>query len=65
MAAFHAAFDSGSLVHAGKPARIQAITPEGDSTPLAMTLGLIKDDSGKVSGAVGVLRRPTDLDIFA
>jgi PAS domain S-box-containing protein len=65
MAAFHAALDSGSLVHGGKPARIQAMTPEGDSTPLAMTLGLIEDDSGKVSGAVVVLRRPTELEIFA
>jgi PAS domain S-box-containing protein len=28
MAAFHAALDSGSLVHLGKPARIQAMTPK-------------------------------------
>jgi hypothetical protein len=30
-----------------------------------MTLGLIKDERGKVSGAVAVLPKPTDLEIFA
>lgn len=65
MAAFHAAFGSGSLRHGGKPARLKAMTADGETLPLAMTLGLMRDDGDEVIGAVAVLRGLSDLEIFA
>jgi PAS domain S-box-containing protein len=57
VAAFHAALDSGKLAHDGQPARIEGIAADGTVVPLEMTLGLLRDDAGKPTGVVAVLRQ--------
>jgi PAS domain S-box-containing protein len=56
-ACFHAAMSSGHLTHGGQPARVEAVTPDGDAMPLAITLGLLAGPDGAPAGAVAVLRR--------
>jgi hypothetical protein len=47
---------SGHLTHGGQPARVEALTPDGDAMPLAITLGLLAGPDGAPAGAVAVLR---------
>jgi PAS domain S-box-containing protein len=54
---FRAAMSSGRLTHGGQPARVEALTPDGDILPLAITLGLLAGPDGAPAGAVAVLRR--------
>ena len=54
---FRAAMSSGRLTHGGQPARVEAVTPDGDVLPLAITLGLLAGPDGAPAGAVAVLRR--------
>jgi PAS domain S-box-containing protein len=54
---FRAAMSSGRLTHGGQPARVEALTPDGDVLPLAITLGLLAGPDGAPAGAVAVLRR--------
>jgi len=56
-ACFRAAMSSGRLTHGGQPARVEALTPDGDVLPLAITLGLLAGPDGAPAGAVAVLRR--------
>jgi PAS domain S-box-containing protein len=56
-ACFRAAMSSGRLTHGGQPARVEAVTPDGDVLPLAITLGLLAGPDGAPAGAVAVLRR--------
>ncbi len=56
-ACFRAAMSSGHLTHGGQPARVDAVTPDGDVLPLAITLGLLAGPDGAPAGAVAVLRR--------
>jgi PAS domain S-box-containing protein len=56
-ACFRAAMSSGHLTHGGQPARVEALTPDGDAMPLAITLGLLAGPDGVSAGAVAVLRR--------
>ena len=55
-ACFRAAMSSGHLTHGGQPARVEALTPDGDAMPLAITLGLLAGPDGAPAGAVAVLR---------
>ena len=50
--AFRAAMGNGQLAHAGRPARVEAMTGDGGRLTLAMPLGLLTD----LAGAVAVLR---------
>jgi PAS domain S-box-containing protein len=65
MGGFHAALDSGTLQHEGRPARVRAMTADGKVVPLAMTLGLLRDPDQSVVGAVSVLRPLVELVRFA
>lgn len=65
MAGFHAALDSGVLKHDGRPAHVQAVTSSGSVVPLAMTLGLLRQQDGVISGVVAVLRGLSELEHFA
>lgn len=56
-ACFRAAMSSGRLTHGGQPARVEAMTPDGEVMPLAITLGLLAGPDGAPAGAVAVLRR--------
>lgn len=56
-ACFRAAMSSGRLTHGGQPARVEAVTPDGEAMPLAITLGLLSGPDGAPAGAVAVLRR--------
>ena len=56
-ACFRAAMSSGRLAHGGQPARVQAVPPDGEVMPLAITLGLLAGPDGAPAGAVAVLRR--------
>ena len=56
-ACFRAAMSSGHLAHGGQPARVEAVTPDGEAMPLAITLGLLSGPDGAPAGAVAVLRR--------
>jgi PAS domain S-box-containing protein len=56
-ACFRTAMSSGHLTHGGQPARVEAVTPDGDAMPLAITLGLLAGPDGAPAGAVAVLRR--------
>jgi PAS domain S-box-containing protein len=56
-ACFRAAMSSGRLTHGGQPARVEAMTPDGEVMPLAITLGLPASPDGAPTGAVAVLRR--------
>jgi PAS domain S-box-containing protein len=56
-ACFRAAMSSGHLTHGGQPARVEALTLDGDVLPLAITLGLLAGPDGAPAGAVAVLRR--------
>ena len=55
-ACFRTAMSSGYLTHGGQPARVEALTPDGDAMPLAITLGLLAGPDGAPAGAVAVLR---------
>jgi PAS domain S-box-containing protein len=44
--AFRAAMESGQLAHAGRPARVEAMTGDGGRLTLAMSLGLLTDPDG-------------------
>jgi len=48
---------SGHLAHGGQPARVEAVPPDGEVLPLAITLGLLAGPDGAPAGAVAVLRR--------
>jgi PAS domain S-box-containing protein len=54
---FRAAMSSGRLTHGGQPARVEALTLDGDVLPLAIALGLLAGPDGAPAGAVAVLRR--------
>ena len=56
-ACFRAAISSGHLTHGGQPARVEAVPPDGEVMPLAITLGLLAGPDGAPAGAVAVLRR--------
>jgi PAS domain S-box-containing protein len=56
-ACFRAAMSSGHLTHGGQPARVEAVPPDGEVMPLAITLGLLAGPDGAPAGAVAVLRR--------
>lgn len=56
-ACFRAAMSSGHLAHGGQPARVEAVPPDGEVMPLAITLGLLAGPDGAPAGAVAVLRR--------
>jgi PAS domain S-box-containing protein len=56
-ACFRAAMSSGHLAHGGQPARVEAVPPDGEVMPLAITLGLVAGPDGAPAGAVAVLRR--------
>ena len=56
-ACFRAAMSSGHLTHGGQPARVEAVHPDGEVMPLAITLGLLAGPDGAPAGAVAVLRR--------
>jgi PAS domain S-box-containing protein len=56
-ACFRSAMSSGHLAHGGQPARVEAVPPDGDVLPLAITLGLLAGPDGAPAGAVAVLRR--------
>jgi hypothetical protein len=47
----------GRLAHGGLPARVEAVPPDGEVMPLAITLGLLAGPDGAPAGAVAVLRR--------
>lgn len=57
IAAFRTAMQRGALAHSGRPARVEATTTEGQTIPLAMSLGLLRGTSNAAVGAVAVLRR--------
>jgi len=65
VAGFHAAIDSGTLTHGGRAGHVRATTADGRVVDLAMTLGLLRDSTGAVSGAVAVLRPLVDVEAFA
>ena len=56
VAAFRAAMDTGHLAHGGAVARVEASGKSGDLLTLGLSLGLLRDTDGQVTGAVGVLR---------
>ncbi|HEV2935545.1 MAG TPA: PAS domain-containing protein [Streptosporangiaceae bacterium] len=56
-ACFRAAMSGGRLAHGGLPARVEAVPPDGEVMPLAITLGLLAGPDGAPAGAVAVLRR--------
>jgi PAS domain S-box-containing protein len=55
-ACVRAAMSSGRLSHGGRPARVEAVGPDGGLMPLAITLGLLAGPDGTPEGAVAVLR---------
>jgi hypothetical protein len=57
VAAFHAAMESGALVYGGRPARVEALSADGQILPLALSLGLLPGLASAPAGAVAVLRR--------
>jgi PAS domain S-box-containing protein len=54
--AFRAAMGNGQLAHAGRPARVEAMTGDGARLTPAMSLALLSDPAGAPAGAVAVLR---------
>ncbi|MGA7834667.1 MAG: PAS domain-containing protein, partial [Acidimicrobiales bacterium] len=62
---FHAAISLGRLKHEGRAGHVRATTADGRVVDLAMTLGLLRQSDGTVSGAVGVLRPLVDVEPFA
>ncbi len=65
VAGFHAATRSGKLKHEGWAGHVRATTADGRVVDLAMTLGLLRQADGTVSGAVAVLRPLVDVQPFA
>jgi hypothetical protein len=47
------------LVHGGRPARVEAMTADGQVIPLAMSLGVLTGPTNEPDGAVAVLRHAT------
>lgn len=56
IAGFHEAMQQGHLAHDGAPARVEAITANGSTVTLAMSLGLLTGEDGTRTGAVAILR---------
>lgn len=56
VAGFEAAMSSGRLAHGGAVARVEAADASGTRRALGMSLGLLHDEDGQVSGVVAVLR---------
>jgi PAS domain S-box-containing protein len=64
-AGFHAAIESGTLRHGGRPAHIRVVTSGGEVRPMAMTLGPLRSTHGAIDGVAAVLRPVGDLETFA